>query len=374
MGESPRPPHGEWRDVPGFEHEMRVSSRGWVMQLNVKTGKWMSTWQPASHPVKGFCIFKHRGKHVRVHVLMALAFIGPRPSPSHTVDHVAKYDGDIMRERSDNRIENLRWASKHVQSLNRSKQKPRRDGRRIAVWKVGQEESSAVLFDSSLAAATALGIHCPGIKMVATGKWQQTKGYHIKYADYTNSEIPADEEFRAINGFFVSQYGRLKDGRTGAFIVTPKPTKGIEYAMASKGAGKGNTRAFVFHLLVADAWPEIVGQRPSAEHTIDHRNRDKADNRACNLRWATNSQQSQNQRKAGSNRRLSTSVAVRPPQCSTWMSFESICSAVKAVNADYGTALTQATLSKSLQMRPEGRTLSYGKHKGWSIRAIQTES
>ena len=46
------------------------------------------------------------------HVISCLAFHGPRPSKTHTVDH-------IDRDWKNNNINNLRWASRSVQSLNR---------------------------------------------------------------------------------------------------------------------------------------------------------------------------------------------------------------------------------------------------------------
>jgi hypothetical protein len=48
----------------------------------------------------------------RVHVLVAETFLGPKPSPEHTVDHI---DRDIKN----NRVYNLRWASRHEQLMNR---------------------------------------------------------------------------------------------------------------------------------------------------------------------------------------------------------------------------------------------------------------
>lgn len=48
-----------------------------------------------------------------VHVISCLAFHGPRPSPSHTVDH-------IDRNWQNNNINNLRWASRSLQMKNRS--------------------------------------------------------------------------------------------------------------------------------------------------------------------------------------------------------------------------------------------------------------
>lgn len=52
-------------------------------------------------------------RQIPVHVLVCLAFHGPRPTPTHTVDHVNRKPGD-------NRAANLHWATKHQQNMNRS--------------------------------------------------------------------------------------------------------------------------------------------------------------------------------------------------------------------------------------------------------------
>lgn len=180
--------YGEWKQVPGLEDELQVSSMGWVRQLNVKTNSWFKPVHLAPNPVTKQVVCNHRGKHLKVHQLVALAFIGPQPTSSHTVDH-------INRDRSDNRIGNLRWASKHLQSRNRNKQRPRRDGRGVLVWKVGSDESSAQYFDSSLADGLLGQWRSEGTWLLQRGRhnaqhWQHfTNHMHTQHSAHNSDSV-----------------------------------------------------------------------------------------------------------------------------------------------------------------------------------------
>lgn len=350
---------GSWAIVPGSNSELYVSTLGWVHQYDTHGKKWYPPHQNKPTPVKGDVLISHRGKVHRVHVLMAEAFFGPQPSKEHTVDHIEKYNGDFVKERSHNRIENLRWATKQEQALNRNKQTPRRDGQAVMLWKDGESKNTAICFKSSLAAAKALGINAGGISRTAKGDGRQNtvSGWRVeKLPPSEPLKIADDEEFRLVSGFLVSQYGRARDPQTELFSFTPRPRKGQEYSILTKG-GKN----FIFHRLVAEAWPDIVGERPNdPSATIDHKNRNKKDNRANNLRWATVSQQNQNKTLTQKPRRQATRVELRSPSSSQYQLFETLMEASKHVPL--------GTISTSLRMDSRGRTISKGKFKGWSIR------
>ena len=365
---------GGWAKVPGFNGELYVTTKGFVKQWDVRNGKWFKSSMNNPKPHTGDVMVGHRGRDYRVHQLMGLAFFGPPPTPSHTIDHITKYDGDLIRERSDNRIENLRWASKREQALNRNKQEPRRDGRPVWVWKVGDDESSAVWYSSSLEAAKKLDLNAGGVSRVANGEKQwQTKGFRVKFAENREPDkIHDDEEFREINGHFVSQYGRALDGQTKAYSYTPKVTKGLMYACVSKSTVDGiHTKTDVVHRLVAIAFPEIVGEMPrdGQQYTVDHIDRDKTNNAASNLRWLSISDQNHNRDMFKGIQKSATPVELKAPGEEHWQRFDSQCEAVLNINLKYGTKLTQTTVSDSLKMNRLGRTINKGKHKGWSIRA-----
>jgi len=98
----------EWRTIPGFD-DYEVSEDGRVRRSagarKYRNGKELKF---EAHE-KGYLRLQlkqgDKRKHVFVHCLVAIAFIGPKPSPFHEVAH---NDG----ERHHNHFSNLRWATK----------------------------------------------------------------------------------------------------------------------------------------------------------------------------------------------------------------------------------------------------------------------
>lgn len=113
-----QPGHEEWRPVPGYEGLYQVSDRGNVHSL----GRWTTSrghTKPHWYPPRMMRLCKsgkapghlavnlHRGgthKRIYVHVLVSLAFHGPKPTDKHEVRHL---NGDSF----DNRAQNLKWGT-----------------------------------------------------------------------------------------------------------------------------------------------------------------------------------------------------------------------------------------------------------------------
>lgn len=105
----------------------------------------------------------------QVHRLVLEAFIGPPPNPEcNTVDH-------INRERSDNRLVNLRWASRSEQMYNSSRSKK--------VVMMDMDENELQTFQSTGEAAKFLGNDkAPRpIRAVCNGYSKTACGYKWKY-------------------------------------------------------------------------------------------------------------------------------------------------------------------------------------------------
>ena len=89
-------------DFPIFS----ISRDGVIM--NNETGKILKSYKDTP----GYLRFYLSGKSKLLHRLLALAFI-PNPENKPFIDH-------INRDRSDNRLENLRWATSSENNQNRS--------------------------------------------------------------------------------------------------------------------------------------------------------------------------------------------------------------------------------------------------------------
>lgn len=287
-----------------------VSSIGRVWQYNKQRRK----WTPAKTPTvlrHGYPTTVHNQKIYRVHYLMAIAFIGPQPSPEHTVDHIAKYNGDWQRERSDNRVENLRWATRKEQRENQGPVAPRIDRRAEAAV-----------------------------------------------------NIPEGEEFREVEGVLVSQYGRTRNFYGVEY--TPLPNKSMEYALVG-------TRRRPVHVLVALAFPDLVAPPTEGQNTVDHIDRNKANNVASNLRWATKTEQQYNTSRphADNISNHKEAVDVRAPGSSDWVTYSSCSSASRGIQKKHGRQIRAQSMAQFIKRHPNGGTIQLRQNAGWSFRPSQ---
>lgn len=130
----------------------RIKSGSGVISFGYKSGSYLSA--------------NINGNAFGIHILVALAFIGNKPSINHSVDH-------INRNRKDNKLENLKWSSVEEQSVNKSTAK------KINVYKnntfVDQYESLAI-------AGKKLGLTQPYIGNRLKLNRKTAKGYRFKIA------------------------------------------------------------------------------------------------------------------------------------------------------------------------------------------------
>ena len=94
----------EWKDIAGFDGLYQVSSEGSVRR--VSSGRVLSLSEGGRYNT-----ITLQGKTRRIHRLVGEAFI-PNPEDKPTIDH-------INRNKKDNRVCNLRWATQKEQCDNR---------------------------------------------------------------------------------------------------------------------------------------------------------------------------------------------------------------------------------------------------------------
>lgn len=113
------------------------------------------------------------GKHYSVHFLVCFAFHGKAPSDTHTVDH-------IDRVRDNNSADNLRWATKKMQSDNAIS---------IPVIAYHADGTEFGRWISSSEAAKAIGGTATNIVACINGRCGTHKGYIWKRADGATPRI-----------------------------------------------------------------------------------------------------------------------------------------------------------------------------------------
>jgi hypothetical protein len=271
--------YGEWRTVPGF-YGVKVSSLGYYCNLRRKM------W---TKPSLGYItVYGYRRCGVNngvklVHSLVCLAFYGLQPEAT-TCDH-------INRNRSDNRVTNLRWATHAQQSSNKGK-----SVLRCTSYKNEFEEQGNLL------------------------------GEEWKLSSF---------------GFLVSNMGRTQLKHPSGSLrrrMTPKvvPNKGYAFSNGKR-----------VHRVV---WQTFVGPIPAGK-TVDHINRCTGDNRLSNLRLATTNQQRVNQDRSGVQKsKFCRPIRVTHPTKGYEQTFDSVTDAVNSL-ATLCPVLTVSRASKAAKRK-----------------------
>ncbi len=258
----------------GFSR-FQVSTLGRVR--NITTGNTLDGYvTPAGY--SGYYLRSDTGKsrQMLVHRLVALLFL-PHIEGKLIVNHK-------NHNRTDSRLENLEWVTARENSVHANHP--------VTVAK-NKRQITRITIDNILTQYTSVREASKQTDICETILYRHLKtGKNYKDAKfvYTQSIQPTntDEEWRelVVDGgpvtCYVSSLGRIKSkhGR----ILDGNSSGGYRIVHL-------NGHNYTVHRLVAKAF---LGLSPSAQHTVDHINQNKADNRAINLRFASRVEQSNN--------------------------------------------------------------------------------
>lgn len=225
------------------------------------------------------------GKHRSVlqHRIIACALI-PNPQNKKTIDH-------IDRNKTNNSIDNLRWATHTEQSNNKNKinyckiyrkvDQYTMDGKYIKTWNSAQEASSAMTGSES--GGTFIGDLCHGI-------YKNGYGFTWKYTPIENITGEIWKKIPDINGYYASNLGRIKkDNSNNEELLTGSICGKYHHVCIRK-------QYYQTHILICCTFN---GKKPQSNYDVNHKNGNTLDNCSSNLEWISHGDNMKHASKSG---------------------------------------------------------------------------
>ncbi len=281
----------EWKNVPVIHgrsfSKYEASSLGQIR--NKKSRYILSTKSIRSCYISNdLCDDEGNSKTMSFHIVVARTFLGEPSSVDLTIDH-------INRDKLDNRIVNLRWATKQQQMANSDRSNCGAKGQPVIQYSMNMEEIKK--WTNIITAANELGINSSNIGQACRGKVRQAGGFKWSYE---RQNLPGEiwKKHKSIN-VQVSNMGRIKS-----------PHSHITYGSKS---GDGcylmyGTPAKPVHVIIAESFLSNPGNKPE----VNHKDKIGTNNKVENLEWVTSSENKIHSNQTNSNpNRYSTAKAVK---------------------------------------------------------------
>lgn len=220
-----------------------------------------------------------------VHVISCLAFNGPKPYPTATVDH-------IDRDWKNNNIGNLRWASRSLQARNRN------NSRRKGIRVVYKTSTKNVSFSSVLTAARHFGIKNTTLHLwLKIDLTVKVTGGYLQF----DKVVPAKNSIvKVVPSWILDDNNKstAKVSSCGLVLTARGWTTGCSRGRPTKyfavGIGKPH---YLVHRLIAAAF--LGKPDDPSKIYVNHIDGNGLNNRIENLEWVTPSENSKHAVEAG---------------------------------------------------------------------------
>ncbi len=280
----------KWKNFPMIDgrsfSKYEVSSLG--RRRNKKTGYIFSSNPTSSGYVcNQFCDDDKGKPKLMAHNIVARAFNGDPDSDDLTVDH-------INRDPTDNRLDNLRWATKKQQTANSDRSNCKSKGQPVVQYTMDMEEIKT--WTNITLAAKEFGIAGTNIGKVCRGLRNHAGWYKWAY-ERQNLDGEIWKESLKPLGIQVSNMGRIK----------PQHCHIVYGSKAADGYLKYGKPAKFVHVMVAETFLPNPEKKPE----VNHKDLNRANNKLENLEWATKSEQAIHSHKNSKPTRYSNSRAVK---------------------------------------------------------------
>jgi len=221
-----------------------------------------------------------------VHILVAIYHI-TNPNNLPTVDH-------IDRNRTNNTIFNLRWASRSEQANNIERRS--RKLRKVAMINKHTDETIKIFNSVKDAVENMTGVVQTGISAVCLGTRKTHAGFKWKYIDTISHKCEKWINLRQYKDVEISQYGRVR-------LSNGRITNGYNhngYKRVHLTMKDGSECHKLMHRLVAEA----MIPNPEKFKCVNHINGNKSDNRVENLEWCSHQENAKHAYQIGANKNV----------------------------------------------------------------------